>query len=258
MSGLVESLVLVLGINLLFFIIAFIRKTDVVTDLSYSLSFLTLVSYLFFRYGQGTLLEWLVWAAISLWALRLGSYLLVRIIRIKVDHRFDDKRDSFLRFGAFWVLQTVTVWVIMLPAIMLFTYVGTTHITLLSYIGLGTFLFGLLLESIADHQKSRFKASGSDGIITTGLYATCRYPNYSGEIIIWWSIFLMILPSLSALQYLSIAGPLFISLLLRFVSGIPLVEQARNKKYSEEAWYQAYVANTGLLLPKPGKHKGKV
>lgn len=254
MSGLLESFLLVLGINLLFFIVAFVRKTDVVTDLSYSLSFLTLGSYLFFSHGRGSLLELLVWAAISLWALRLGSYLLFRIIRIKIDHRFDDKRDSFFKFGAFWLLQTVTVWVIMLPAIMLFSYVESIEISILSFIGLGTFLFGLLIESLADYQKARFKATGSEGIITTGLYRKCRYPNYSGEIIIWWSVFLMILPSLSGLQYLSLLGPLCISLLLRFVSGIPLVEQSRRKKFSDQRWYHEYVATTGLLLPRLGRH----
>nr|WP_319776048.1 DUF1295 domain-containing protein [uncultured Sphaerochaeta sp.] len=115
MNLFLEILVIAFGINTLFFIYAFIQKTDVVTDLSYSLSFLIATLYLYLIHAEKALLQTVLLGMVSLWALRLGFYLLSRILATKVDHRFDDKRDSFVRFGTFWLLQATAVWIILLP-----------------------------------------------------------------------------------------------------------------------------------------------
>ncbi|MDC7241884.1 MAG: DUF1295 domain-containing protein [Spirochaetales bacterium] len=110
------SLALSAGVNTFFFIFASAFKTDKVTDLSYSLSFFLLAPLLYLSGGIGSNLDQIVLtAAIMLWALRLGSYLLRRIMAIGKDERFDDKRENFTAFLRFWILQTLVVWIVKLP-----------------------------------------------------------------------------------------------------------------------------------------------
>jgi len=99
------SLVLSFIVNMTFFLFAAIFKTDKVTDFSYSLSFLILTWVLLFT-GEGPIsfIRLLVALAVSLWAFRLGAYLLYRISVIGKDDRFDDKRDKPLVFLQFWLL----------------------------------------------------------------------------------------------------------------------------------------------------------
>ena len=157
MNLFLEILIIAFGINTLFFIYAFIRKTDVVTDLSYSLSFLIASLYLYLRHAEKALLQTLLLGIVGLWALRLGLYLLSRILATKVDHRFDDKRDSFIRFGTFWLLQATAVWIILLPVTFAMGQAALSLNYALLCIGLVISLFGLLYETIADYQKNSFK-----------------------------------------------------------------------------------------------------
>ncbi len=252
MNLFLEILFISFGINTLFFIYAFIRKTDVVTDLSYSLSFLIAVLYLYLLHAERALLQTMLLGIVSLWALRLGSYLLSRILATKVDHRFDDKRDSFVRFGTFWLLQATAVWIILLPV----TFAMGGQIDLqINYpfllIGLGISLFGLIYETVADYQKNTFKKKYPKKLITSGVWAYSRHPNYFGEILVWWGgIFVMVLPYLEGGAYYLVAfGPVFITLLLLFVSGVNLLEKSWKEKYGNEEYYQMYVRQTSLFIP---------
>ena len=105
------------AVNGIFFIYAAAKKTDVVTDISYSLSFSLVAAALLVRYARSPsaalIPSWLT----ILWALRLGAYLFTRIIKTKVDHRFDGMRDKPLKFAKFWILQAVAVAVILLPVV---------------------------------------------------------------------------------------------------------------------------------------------
>ncbi len=114
MTAILVSFVVSLVVNAAFFVIAAIRKTDVVTDLSYSLSFAVLAIVLPFS-GAGEPVQLIASLLVLVWAARLGIYLFRRILRIKVDHRFDEMRDKPLRFARFWLLQAITVAVVMLP-----------------------------------------------------------------------------------------------------------------------------------------------
>ena len=108
------SFVVALAVNAAFFAIAATRRTDVVTDLSYSLSFAVLAIVLPFL-GAHEPIQLAASLLVLVWAARLGVYLFRRILRIKVDHRFDGMRDNPLRFARFWLLQAISVAVIMLP-----------------------------------------------------------------------------------------------------------------------------------------------
>ena len=111
------ALIISFGIQIVFFAFAAGFRTDKVTDLSYSLSFLVLAVILMVLEGAFRPVQILAVAATVLWAVRLGGYLLVRIIDMGKDDRFDEMRDNPLKFARFWLLQAVSVWLISFPVI---------------------------------------------------------------------------------------------------------------------------------------------
>lgn len=258
MNPFVLSAVAAVAVNGIFFAFAAIRKTDVVTDLSYSLSF-ALVSIILIARNFGAPSAALAPAALTLlWAARLGSYLFSRIIKIKVDHRFDDKRDDPWKFASFWSLQAVAVFVILLPVVAsIASPVSPRSFGPFEIAGLVLWLAGFVIEVEADAQKSAFKKSGKPGVITSGLWAWSRHPNYFGETLLWWAIFLYAVPALSGLLWISILGPIFITLLLLFVSGIPLLEKSADAKYGSDPAYREYKRRTSVFLPLPPKPSAK-
>ena len=114
MTAIVLSFVIALALNGAFFAVAAARRTDVVTDLSYSLTFALLAVVLPFT-GGGIPSSSSPRCSSSSGQCGWGTYLFRRILRMKVDHRFDEMRDKPLRFARFWLLQAVAVAVIMLP-----------------------------------------------------------------------------------------------------------------------------------------------
>jgi len=258
MNPFVLSAVAAVVVNGIFFAFAAIRKTDVVTDLSYSLSF-ALVSIILIARNFGAPSVALAPAALTLlWAARLGSYLFSRIIKIKVDHRFDDKRDDPWKFASFWSLQALAVFLILLPVVAsIASPVSPRSFGPFEIAGLVLWLAGFVIEVEADAQKSAFKKSGKPGVITTGLWAWSRHPNYFGETLLWWALFLYAVPALTGLLWISILGPIFITLLLLFVSGIPLLEKSADAKYGSDPAYREYKRRTSVFLPLPPKPSAK-
>lgn len=248
------SLVLSFIVNMTFFLFAAIFKTDKVTDFSYSLSFLILTWVLLITGDRPiSSVRLLIALAVSVWAFRLGTYLLYRISVIGKDDRFDDKRDKPLVFLQFWILQTIGVWAIMLPMTLVLSGRVQYFSSLAAAIGFFLFLVGLMIETLSDAQKFRFKRipENRNRWIESGLWRYSRHPNYFGEILLWWGLFLVILPGLSGWQWLTIFGPISITTLLLFVSGIPLLEKSGDEKYGDIPGYQAYKNSTSLLIPLP-------
>ncbi len=253
------SLLLSAGINTFFFVFAAAFKTDKVTDLSYSLSFFIMAPLLYLSGGRGSNLDQLVvTAAIMIWALRLGSYLLRRIMAIGKDERFDDKRSNFKAFLTFWILQALVVWIVMLPFSLFLS--ARPVITLLesSLAGIILFTAGLVIEGVSDHQKFIYKSREENRghWVDKGLWKYSRHPNYFGEIVLWWGLFLIAAPTLKGVQWITVIGPLTITLFLLKVSGIPILEKQADKKYGNQSGYTEYKTRTSILVPLP-RRKGR-
>jgi steroid 5-alpha reductase family enzyme len=246
------SFVVALALNGAFFAVAAIRKTDVVTDLSYSLSFAVLAVVLPFL-GAGEWVQLAAAAMVLVWAVRLGGYLFRRILRMKVDHRFDEMRDNPLRFARFWLLQAISVAVIMLPVTYLLGRDDPPGFGAWAVAGVAIWLVGLAIETVADAQKSSFKSKpeNRDRFITAGLWKYSRHPNYFGEMLVWWGLFVYAVPFLEGWAYAVVIGPVFITLLLLFVSGIPLLERSADAKYGDDPAYREYKRRTSILVPLP-------
>jgi steroid 5-alpha reductase family enzyme len=251
-TAIVLSLGIALAVNGAFFAVAAARRTDVVTDLSYSLTFLLLAVVLPFT-GAGEPVQVTAAVLVAIWAVRLGAYLFRRILRTKVDHRFDGMRDRPLRFARFWVLQAIAVPVIMLPVTYLLGRSEAPGFGAWAMVGIAVWLVGLLVEAVADAQKSAFRGheENQGTFIRSGLWRYSRHPNYFGEILVWWGLFLYAVPFLDGVAYAVVLGPAFITLLLLFVSGIPPLERSADEKYGADASYQEYKQRTSILIPLP-------
>ena len=252
MNAVFVSFLIALGVNAAFFAFAAIRKTDVVTDLSYSLSFALLALALPY-FGAHKPIQLIASLMVLLWALRLGGYLFGRILRIKVDHRFDEMRDKPLIFARFWLLQAVSVAVIMLPVSYLLGRESAPGFAPWAIAGVAIWFIGLVIEAVSDAQKSAFKGTekNREHFISSGLWKYSRHPNYFGEMLVWWGLFVYAVPFLHGPAFAVAIGPLFLTLLLLFVSGIPLLEKRAEKKYGADPAYREYKRRTSVLVPLP-------
>lgn len=254
MNPFVLSAVVAFVVNAVFFGYAVAKKTDVVTDLSYSLSF-ALVCAVLIALNYTASFVALVPAALTIvWAVRLGAYLFTRIIATKVDHRFDGMREVPLKFARFWILQAIAVTLILLPvAASVASPAQPRGFGPFEIAGIVLWIIGFLIEVVADAQKSSFKKTGKAGFISSGLWKYSRHPNYFGEAALWWALFVYLIPALSGLLALAVIGPLFITLLLLFVSGIPLLEKSADEKYGADPAYVEYKRRTSVFIPMPLK-----
>ena len=252
MTAIGLSFVIALALNGVFFAVAAARRTDVVTDLSYSLTFALLAIVLPFT-GAREPVQLVASLLVLVWAVRLGTYLFRRILRMKVDHRFDEMRDKPLRFARFWLLQAVAVAVIMLPVSYLLDRDDAPGVGAWAIAGTVLWLAGLLIEAAADAQKSAFRARDENRgrFIANGLWRYSRHPNYFGEILVWWGLFLYAVPFLHGAAFAVVIGPIFITVLLLFVSGIPLLERSADRKYGDDPAYRDYKRRTSILVPLP-------
>lgn len=255
--NLLSSLLISIIIQAAFFVFAAAFKTDKVTDFTYSLTFILISLLLLFTNRAYSTLQIIITVFIVIWGFRLGAYLFRRILKIGKDDRFDDKRGDFLKFLGFWVLQAFTVWAVLLPASAFLSLNNPPGFSIISILGIILWITGFSIEAVSDAQKYSFKNDPSNRgkWIDTGLWRLSRHPNYFGESLLWWGIFLVVLPGLSGWLYLTAFGPVFITLMLLFVSGVPLLEKSADEKYGAREDYIAYKKRTSIFIPLPPKGK---
>lgn len=251
MTILLESLLFAVGLNLAMFMPAYLLKTDKLTDISYSVTFIALAIIGLLRYGtaNGALILGLM---VILWGVRLGSFLFWRINKTGKDNRFDKMRSKFASFLGFWLLQGITVPLVLIPVSLAFTN-QATELGWLGLLGIVIWAKGLTIEAIADWQKAKFKQNPANRgkWIASGLWHYSRHPNYFGEILVWIGVYITAFNMLSgAEKIIGLASPLYIGGLLIFVSGIPLLEKVADKRWGNSPTYQHYKQSTPLLVPR--------
>jgi len=243
-------------VNWLIFVPSFLAHTEHFFDLTGSLTYLSVVA-LALVFGPGDARAWLVAAMVVIWAGRLGSFLFGRVRAAGSDSRFDKMKHMFSQFLMTWTLQGL--WVSFTLAAGLIALTTATPAPLDWACALGALVWGagFALEVIADRQKTAFKADpANEGqFIRTGLWAWSRHPNYLGEIVLWAGVAIVALPVMQGWQYVGLISPLFVFVLLNYVSGVRLLEIQGKRRWGNDPAYQEYVANTPVLLmskPKVG------
>jgi steroid 5-alpha reductase family enzyme len=128
--------------------------------------------------------------------------------------------------------------------------VGGLEVGVGFYVGLTVFILGFALEVTADMQKTRFRKDpkNKSSFINSGLWAKSRHPNYLGELILWIGIAIMSIQSLEGLQYITLISPLFVYVLLVYISGVRMLEESGQKKWGTLPEYKEYLNNTPRLF----------
>ncbi|CAD0024811.1 unnamed protein product [Aureobasidium pullulans] len=233
------SFLITLGYQSIFFAISVIFKTDQLNDVAGGTNFVILAIITVAMYGEHHARQIVDSIFIMLWGARLAGFLLFRIIKTGKDDRFDDKRGKVLPMLGFYVFQTL--W--------------ATDI--LAVIGFG---IGIIMETVSDIQKYRFKQTHQErgAVCNKGFFAWSRHPNYFAEILIQFltpASYNYVQGGAKAALFASIVGPIFLTTLLMFVSGLTLQERPGAKKRYEkgEGWneYAAYLHQTSILIPFP-------
>lgn len=241
------------AINWLAYIPALIAKTEKYYDLTGSITYISVIGMAAYLSAPLSYPAKIVVVLVCVWALRLGSFLFARISRDGGDSRFDKIKTNPLRFLLTWTLQAL--WVVLTAACALAIITSNKEVGLgpWIYAGLGVWYLGFVIEVIADGQKSKFKKDpANEGkFISHGLWAWSRHPNYFGEIMLWVGIAIMAVPFLEGWQWVCMISPVFVTLLLTKVSGVPMLEKKADKRWGNDADYQAYKARTPVLMMQP-------
>ncbi len=240
-------------IQWLAFVPAAIKRTEHFYDLVGSLTYLSVIGLTLWAVNNPSPRALLIGGLCAIWALRLGSFLFLRIQQAGSDSRFDEIKQSAPRFFSAWTLQGLWVFLTLCAALAAMTSAAQPKMGAVAIVGLIVWIVGFLIETIADRQKSAFKKNPDNKgqFIRSGLWAWSRHPNYFGEIVLWIGIAIIALPTLNGWQYVTLISPLFVTLLLTKASGVPLLEKKADERWGGQADYEAYKANTPVLVLRP-------
>ena len=239
-------------IQWLVFIPAFRLQTEKFFDLTGSITYITVISIAALLSAQLDARSILLWALVVIWAARLGTFLFRRIRKAGKDDRFDEIKPSFIRFLNVWTIQGLWVTFTMAAALVAVTSMQRKALDGFALVGFLIWVLGFSIEVLADAQKGRFNADPSNKgkFIQSGLWARSRHPNYFGEILLWAGVAIIAMPVLQGWQWIAMISPVFVTLLLTRVSGIPLLEKKADKKWGGQADYEAYKKKTPVLIPR--------
>ena len=236
-------------VNWLLFIPSFLAHTEHYFDLTGSLTYLSVVAFGLI-FGPSDPRAVLVGVLVAIWAMRLGSFLFSRVRAAGSDSRFEKMKYMFLQFLMTWTLQGLWVSFTLAAGLIALTTATPKPLDWACALGVLVWIAGFSIEVIADRQKTQFKADpANEGrFISTGLWSWSRHPNYLGEIVLWAGVAIIALPVMQGWQFIGLISPLFVFVLLTYVSGVRLLENQGKRRWGNDPAYQEYVANTPVLL----------
>lgn len=234
----------------IWFGVSLIQKRNDVADVAWGLGFCLVCLYLLLTQPH-TLLTLVLYGLVITWGLRLSIHIYSRNKNKEEDFRYKQWRaewgDTFYwrSYLQVYLLQAFFLGIIITPVV--WVAIAASNVwTVFTYSGMLVWMIGWIYQTIADYQLRQFvlhrKVPGA--IMKEGLWKYSRHPNYFGEILMWWGIFLMATSVPGG--WWTIISPLTITFLLTRVSGVPMLE----KKYANNTSFQAYKKSTPALFPK--------
>ncbi len=246
---------LVLGLALLgymvfWYLVSLVTKRNDVADVAWGLGF-PLLGWTSFILSGFSVMALVVNVLITVWGVRLAWHIYRRHRGKPEDSRYLAWRQQWQHFyfRSFWqvfMFQGVLIFLVALPVITI-NASATNGFSYWYIVGLTVWLIGFLFEAVSDWQLKEFtrNVENKGKLMTRGLWKYSRHPNYFGEVTLWWGIFI-IAGALPGGLY-TIIGPLTITSLILFVSGIPMLE----KKYAGRVDFEDYKKRTSIFVPLP-------
>jgi len=220
-----------------------IRKRRVDSaDVAWGLGFI-LIAWLAFFLNTFSWYGLLVNGLVTIWGARLSFHIYLRNQNREEDFRYKDQNPlkAFLVQGFF-------LYIIALPVLSIHANAPVQD-WMWAPFACSLWLYGFLMETRADRELAAFTKNldNKDRLLQAGTWKNSRHPNYFGEVTQWWGIFIMTLPI--PLGFITIVGPMTITLLILFVSGVPMLE----KKYEGRKDFEEYKKHTSIFIPLPVK-----
>jgi len=198
----------------------------------------------------------LLTAMATIWGLRLAIHIGWRKRGSGEDFRYAAMREEHgeafpLRslFSVF-LLQAFLIWAISTPVMVGQAASSPDHLTVLDYLGLGVWIAGFLMEALADWQLRAFlsRPDSSGRVMDQGLWRYSRHPNYFGDSLIWWGIFLV--AASTPVGWITVFSPILMTWFLMKVSGVPMLERSLAER---REGYREYMERTSSFVPWPPK-----
>ncbi|KAL2912362.1 hypothetical protein HK105_208136 [Polyrhizophydium stewartii] len=276
LAGIASPALLAFGMNAVMFAVSAPLQTEHFFDLTGSSSFVACSALALWRAaGSPTTAaalmasasrlhprQLMLSAAVSTWAVRLGTFLVYRVNALGGDRRFDKLKTNPARFAVVWAIQAVWTTMTAFPVFAALSIPASEQqpLGLLDAVGAACWAVGFTFEALADYQKLKWQLKMGDerfkSVNREGVWSLCRYPNYFGEILLWSGVAVSATAAvgLRAPNGIYVAGlmalsPLFVATLLLRVSGIPLQEHMAKKRFAGNKDYEDYVATTNVLFP---------
>jgi steroid 5-alpha reductase family enzyme len=242
--------VMLWGYMTLWFLISLIKRRNDVADVAWGAGFVLLAWTSFFLSGGSGARGILVGILVSIWGLRLSWHIHARHRGKPEDFRYTTWRREWGKwfyarsYAQVYLLQGALLFLVALPMLIINRSTGIPF-SFLNGIGVCVWLLGFLFESVGDAELARFASDplNRGKILQSGLWLYTRHPNYFGEVLQWWGIWLVSLGVPGG--WLGIVGPLTITFLILKVSGIPMLE----KKMAENPYFAEYKRRTNVFLP---------
>jgi steroid 5-alpha reductase family enzyme len=239
--------------SLVWFLSLATKKMSIV-DGFWGLGFIGVTIYHFYSGLDMEPRRFLVSYLVTLWGLRLAGHIFYRNHGQPEDPRYAAWREDWgkntwwISFFKVFMLQGVLMFIISLP-IQMIMYSSGPFLSGLDWLGVLVWFTGWLFETIADYQLLKFKRKPENKgvVMDRGLWRYSRHPNYFGEVLVWWGIFIISISSGN--WFISIVSPLLITFLLLKVSGVTLLE----KRYDGNDKYAEYKRKTSSFFPLPPK-----
>ena len=250
-----NAVLLAYVIHWIAYIPAYMFQTEKFYDLTGSVTYLSVVWFVFLSTYKSISLNFgnlILVLLISIWTIRLGLFLFMRIHKAGEDKRFRTIKTSASQFFMTFTLSGLWVTLCSMCALVAISSPEGLVMNALTYIGIILFIIGFGIEIIADNQKTAFRSieANKDSFITSGLWSKSRHPNYFGEVLLWFAIAVISFSSLEGLQLITLISPVFTYILLVYVSGVRMLEDMNDKKWADDEKYKSYKENTPMLFPK--------
>ena len=256
LSILTMNLLLILGSMLALWLLSLILKNASIVDIFWGLGFVILAWLTFFRSDGFFTRSLMLSILVTVWGVRLALHIGLRNHgkgedpRYRAWRRQQGKNFWWVSLFQVFILQSILLWIISLTVQMgqIVPYPAT--VTLFDVFGCIVWGTGFTFEAVADWQLARFKSNPKNQgrVMDKGLWALSRHPNYFGETLVWWGLFIIAFSSLINLW--TVISPLTITYLLLNVSGVPLLERSLTKRNPK---YDDYIQRTSAFFPMPPK-----
>ncbi|MDD2591768.1 MAG: DUF1295 domain-containing protein [Erysipelotrichaceae bacterium] len=246
----VATLLMIFVYFMIFFVVGTLIRNNSIVDIGWGLGFVIVSVFLIIIDDTVHTGQWLMTLLVSLWGLRLFYHILRRNWGKPEDFRYQKFRQDWGKnviiraFFQVYMLQGLFMYVISQPMIMLADTSNKANITMLIF-GLIVWIIGYYFEVVGDAQLRKFKADmrNKGKIMMEGLWAYTRHPNYFGEATMWWGILLVAFSyHVSIFAFIS---PITITILLVYVSGVPLLEKAMK----DRPGFAEYAKRTSIFIP---------